>query len=91
MEGGCLGLFWEHSRNFPGGTYENREDESGQLVHRRRFELTTSLLQVSSVTADPPCSVAKYTDQGSNLVLPEYSQGVPYTSQPASHPLDTLK
>jgi len=80
VEGGRLGLFWEHSRNFLGGTYENREDESGQLVHRRKFEPTTSLLQVSSVTADPTYSVAKYTDQGSNLVLSEYSQGVLYTS-----------
>lgn len=91
MEGGRLGLFWEHSRNFPEVTFENREDESGQLVHRRIFEPTTSLLQVSSVTVEPTCSVAKYKDQGSNLVLRQYSQGVPYTSQPASLPSGALK
>lgn len=84
MEEDGLGLFWEHSRNCSVGTYENREDESGQLVHRRRFEPNISLSQVRSLTAEQTVSVAKYTEQGSNLVLPEYSQGVPYTSQPAS-------
>jgi hypothetical protein len=70
VEGGRLGLFWEQSRNFPGGTYENHEEESGQLVHRRRFEPTTSLLQVSSVTAEPTCSVAKYRSKAQIWYFP---------------------